>query len=94
MTESANADFAEQMGDAHEIGNWNNPERAKLQTVESTTMDFMNNRIGREVGLRHEGNRAEIVLECVTMAKNSLAIPKTAAALSAAAAQNKLVYFE
>ncbi len=47
-------------------------------------MDLMNNRIGRQVGLRHERDRAAIAQECLELSNNGLFIPKTAAALSGA----------
>lgn len=69
ITEMANADFARKMGDAHEEDypspNGPNPD----------VMDQHNNVVGREVGLRHEGDQDGILAECTTLAQASAIVP-------------------
>lgn len=93
MTQSVGESFAMEMTDAHEVSRWEDPRVAWLQTVESTTMDLMNNRIGRLVGSSNGLDRRAAINECVSRAKAGQMIPKTMGALSAADPK-KLVYFE
>ncbi|MFI6042518.1 DUF6973 domain-containing protein [Nocardia sp. NPDC051321] len=60
-TEGANADFATQMGNAHEI-DWPG-------SAEAGKMDQWNNITGRGVGLRNEGNTGKIDEACVQYAR-------------------------
>lgn len=58
----SNADFARQIGDAHEIDHPGTPESEK--------MDQSNNQIGRDVGLRHENDEDGAINECHAKAEN------------------------
>lgn len=58
----ANADFARKIGDAHETDHPGSPEAGH--------MDQTNNAIGRDIGLRHEGDEAGAINECHAQAKN------------------------
>ncbi|WP_414437221.1 DUF6973 domain-containing protein [Corynebacterium godavarianum] len=49
--------FARKIGDAHEIDHPGSPEAG-------THMDQTNNAIGRDIGLRHEGDEAGAINEC------------------------------
>lgn len=57
----ANADFARKIGDAHETDHPGSPEAGH--------MDQTNNAIGRDIGLRHEGDEAGAINECHAQAK-------------------------
>ncbi|WP_067807937.1 WXG100 family type VII secretion target [Nocardia beijingensis] len=60
-TESANADFAKRLADAH--------EKDKPSPLNgSKEMDEWNNHTGRQVGLRLEGNRQAIIDTCIRYA--------------------------
>ncbi|WP_417935296.1 DUF6973 domain-containing protein [Gordonia phthalatica] len=63
-TESSNAGFAEQVGNAHELDSGSPIEG-------SSAMDMRNNVTGREVGKRHDGDRVGIISECVSLARNA-----------------------
>ncbi|WP_168703729.1 DUF6973 domain-containing protein [Gordonia paraffinivorans] len=68
-TEKANSGFAAEIGNAHEMdGGDGNPD--------SHAMDEHNNQVGRDVGLRHEGDEAGLISECVTLAREAPVVPK------------------
>ncbi|MBB4854026.1 hypothetical protein HNP40_001406 [Mycobacteroides chelonae] len=85
-------DFAADMGDAHEIGNFRDPIRSKYQTPESSIMDLLNNAVGRSVGASHLLDREAVIQECISLANSAQVIPRTTAALSNVQ-PGKLVYF-
>lgn len=60
-TESANMSFAEAMAEAHEID-------SPSPIAGSKEMDLYNNNTGRQVGRDNEGNRAEIISQCLRLA--------------------------
>ncbi|MGW8932582.1 DUF6973 domain-containing protein [Gordonia terrae] len=63
-TESANADFAKAMGDAHEADSGS-------PIPGSSVMDVHNNIVGRSVGRRYESDRVSIVRTCVDLARGA-----------------------
>ncbi|MGL4304954.1 MAG: DUF6973 domain-containing protein, partial [Mycobacteriaceae bacterium] len=67
-TESSNAGFAQTIGDAHEKDGGDG-------TPPSHAMDIHNNGVGRNIGIRNERDRAAIINQCVTLARNAPIIP-------------------
>ncbi|WP_420889101.1 DUF6973 domain-containing protein [Corynebacterium simulans] len=58
----SNADFATQVADAHETDHPGTPDAGD--------MDQTNNAIGRDVGLRHEGDEQGAINDCHDKANN------------------------
>lgn len=63
MTESANAAFAERMGNAHEADHTVDPG-GEFTNEQVSGMDAYNNITGRGVGLRYEGNGDGVINQC------------------------------
>lgn len=68
MTESANLNFAEQMGAAHEM---DGDADDSPDTPGGKDMDLFNNNTGREIGRNNEGNRDAIISQCIALARSA-----------------------